>query len=208
MIISNHPQRSPEWYYARLGCATGSRAGDVVAEIKTGEAAARRDYRTQLVCEILTGEPQEQDFTNADIQRGVDLEPLARTHYEWKTGATVNEVGFIRHDTWRAGASVDGLLDKGFIEIKCPRPANHLATLKAGKVPPKNMPQVAHNMFITGAEWCDFVSFCPVLPDNLAFFCVRVFRSDVDVDGYAEKLKVFLEEVEAEVQFYKQWETK
>lgn len=209
MIISEFPQRSPEWYQDRLGYVGGSRAGDVIAEIKTGEAAARRDLRTQLVCEILTNKPQDQPIIgNADIDRGVELEPQARTQYEWETGMIVTEVGFIKHDTLRAGASVDGLVESGFIEIKCPRPANHLATLKSGKVPSKNMPQILHNLFITEREFCDFISYCPALPEHLAFFCTRVFASDVDVSGYVEKLKAFLAEVDAEVQFFQQWERK
>lgn len=210
MIVFNHEQRSPEWFQARLGCVGGSRASDVVAEIKTGEAAARRDLRTQLVCEILTGQSQEQPIIgNPDIDRGVELEPQARTVYEWRTGSIVTEVGFIRHDTLRAGVSLDGAVgDKGFIEIKCPRPANHLATLKAGKVPSKNMAQLLHAFFITQREWCDFISYCPALPEHLSFFCTRVHATDVDVGGYIEKLTQFLDEVDAEVKFFQQWETK
>ena len=47
-------QRSEAWHLARLGRLTGSRAADMLARIKTGEAAARRDLRTQLVCERVT----------------------------------------------------------------------------------------------------------------------------------------------------------
>ena len=41
------------------------------------EAAARRDLRTQLVVERLTGRSAEEPYTNADMQRGIDLEPAA-----------------------------------------------------------------------------------------------------------------------------------
>ena len=53
--IVNAPQRSPEWFAARAGRLTGSMAGDMLATIKSGEAAARRDYRLQLALERLTG---------------------------------------------------------------------------------------------------------------------------------------------------------
>jgi len=41
MIVLCTEQRVPEWYAARLGKLTGSVAGDMLARIKTGEAAAR-----------------------------------------------------------------------------------------------------------------------------------------------------------------------
>jgi hypothetical protein len=53
-------QRSPEWFAARLGRLTGSRAADMLATIKSGEAAARRDLRVQLVVERLTSTLQEE----------------------------------------------------------------------------------------------------------------------------------------------------
>ena len=48
-------QRTPAWFAARAGRLTASRAKDMLAAIKTGEAAARRDLRIQLVVERLTG---------------------------------------------------------------------------------------------------------------------------------------------------------
>ena len=49
-------QRSEPWFQARLGRLTGSRASDMLASIHKGEAAARRDLRSQLVLERLTGQ--------------------------------------------------------------------------------------------------------------------------------------------------------
>ena len=53
------PQGSDEWKAARAGKVTASRINDVMAKIKSGEAAARRDYKFELVTEILTGMPPE-----------------------------------------------------------------------------------------------------------------------------------------------------
>lgn len=201
-ILIEAPQRSPEWFAARLGLATGSRAADVTAKIKTGEAAARRDYRIQLVAERLTGQIQEDAFVNSDMQRGIDLEFDARMAYEAATGNLAEETGFLVSHALAAGCSLDGSVDDfaGIVEIKCPRPANHIATLRAGKLPSRYEPQVAHNLLITGAQWCDFVSYCPALPDNLRLFVIRVQASDVNLKGYAEALDEFLAEVAAETE--------
>ena len=49
MKIHAIEQRSPEWFTVRAGKLTGSAAKDMLAEIKSGEAAARRDLRYKLV---------------------------------------------------------------------------------------------------------------------------------------------------------------
>jgi len=71
-------QRSDEWFSARLGFATASRMNDALAGPDT---AARRNYLIQLVTEMLTGQQQES-FSSAAMQRGTDLEPVARLAYE------------------------------------------------------------------------------------------------------------------------------
>jgi hypothetical protein len=47
-------QRSEEWFQARLGLVTASRVADVLAKIKSGESASRRNYKIQLVSERLS----------------------------------------------------------------------------------------------------------------------------------------------------------
>ena len=61
-------QGTPEWFNSRLGKVTASRVADVLATIKSGESASRRNYRMQLVCERLTGK-KEETFTNAHMER-------------------------------------------------------------------------------------------------------------------------------------------
>src|SRR3990167_2803864 len=104
MIVSALPftivtaeQRSPAWRAARLGRLTGSRAADMLAQIKSGEAAGRRDYRLQLVCERLTGESQEDSYVSKEMQRGIDLEASAFAAYEAATGELARKTGFLGH---------------------------------------------------------------------------------------------------------------
>ena len=194
-------QRSPEWKRARAGRVTGSRASDVLAMLKNGgEAAARRDYRLQLVCERLTGEPQDSDFVNADMQRGIELEGEARGAYEAATGMLVTEVGFLAADDLLVGCSPDGLVDNGIIELKVPRSATHLRNVRERVLPSDYLPQVTHNLWVTGAAFCDFVSYDPRFPEGLRLFRVRVQATDVDIEGYAAKVRAFLDEVERDVE--------
>jgi putative phage-type endonuclease len=200
--IHEAEQRSPEWFQARCGRLTGSRAGDMLATIKSGEAAARRDYRMQLVCERLTGQPQDDVFVNAAMQRGIECEPLAFAAYESLTGQVVERSGFLAHDEYLMGCSLDGHVDRftGILECKCPKSATHLKYLRAGVMPPEHLPQVIHNLFVTGAQFCDFFSWDDRFPPDLQTFLVRVKREDVDLKAYELAAVMFLREVETEVE--------
>jgi hypothetical protein len=198
--ICEAEQRSPEWFAARLGRLTGSRAADMLATIKTGEAAARRDYRMQLVCERLTGQLQEDGYVNAAIQRGIDCEPIARDLCERQTGCFIQSTGFLAHTEHMAGCSLDGHVGdfEGIVELKCPKSATHLRYLRDGSVPKEHLPQILHNLWISGAAWCDFVSFDDRFPPPLQLFRVRVERDEKEIAGYVSKALAFLEEVELE----------
>ena len=204
MTILTMEQGTPEWKRARVGRVTASRAADVLAFLKGGtEAAARRDYRLQLVCERLTNEPQDSTFVNADMERGAALEADARRAYEAQTGLMVHTVGFIQHDDLMAGCSPDGLVDEGLLELKVPRSATHLKNLRAGTLPSDYLPQVTHSLWLTGAPWCDFASYDPRFVPRLQLFRVRVKASDLDIAGYDVKVRAFLDEIDAECEAIK-----
>lgn len=196
-------QRTPEWFQSRLGRLTGSRAADALDFLKGGkESAKRRDYRMQLVCERLTGRPQEDGFTNAAMERGVELEPAALVAYERLTGHVAQPSGFLAMTDVMAGCSLDGQVDQftGILEIKCPKTSTHLGYWRGpSQAPADYLPQITHNLWVTGAQWCDFLSFDDRLPAELQTFLVRVKRADVDMAAYESAAMAFLAEVDAEV---------
>lgn len=194
-------QRSDAWRLARAGRVTASRACDVLAKIKSGEAAARRNYRTQLVAERLTGHPSEDGFVSAAMTRGVELEPAAFAAYEAVTGQMAQRVGFLAHNERPIGASPDGVIGDfdGIVELKVPLPATHLGYLRAGTLPADYLPQVLHLLLVSDAAYCDFLSYSPHFPDHLQTFLVRVYRSEVDVAGYDRELTAFLAEIDNDV---------
>ncbi len=187
-------QRSEEWFQARLGKVTASRVADVLAKIKSGESASRRNYKIQLVSERLTGEKQET-YINQAMQDGIDREFYARERYVQQHGE-VEEVGFIQHPTLEAGASPDGLVgDDGLIEIKCPLGTTHTETLMTQEVPSKYIPQIQFQLLCTGRKWCDFISYNPMFPEHLQLFVRRVF-ADKEYQAELEvEVSKFLDEV-------------
>lgn len=201
MRIVQCEQRSPEWLKARLGKLTASRASDMTATIQKGEAAARKNLRTQLVLERLTGVSQESGFVNQAMQQGVEREPDALLWYEAETGQLVQRTGFIEHDTLAAGASLDGHVGEleGVVECKCPIASTHLEFLETGKIPGAYLDQITHQLWITGAAWCDYVSFHPDFPEGLRLKILRVQRDERAIAAYAEKAAAFLAEVDQKV---------
>lgn len=194
-------QGSEAWHLMRLGKITASRINDVVAAIKTGEAATRADYRIELVCERLTGKPTE-GFTNSHMERGTELEPFARSAYEIATATFVDQVAFVDHPRLKnTGASPDGLVgDEGLIEIKCLAVKNHIKILVDKKAPSKYMNQMQWQMACTKRLWVDFVSYCPELPENMQLFVKRVDRDNGIIAELESKVLEFDEEVEAVIQ--------
>lgn len=197
-------QGSEEWHQLRLGKITASRIADVLATIKTGEAASRADYRMQLVCERLNGK-HEESYTNQYMANGIELEPNARAWYEVERNIFVTQVPFIQHPILSfAGASPDGVVEDedelGLIEIKCPKATTHAKTMLEDRVPTKYIPQMQWQMACSGAKWCDFVSYCPEFPLDLQLFVKRVMRDDEYIKEVEGKVIEFNDEVETTIQ--------
>ena len=199
--IVDAEQRSDAWLAARAGRATGSRAKDILAKIKSGEAAARRDYKMQLVAERLIGAPQEDGYVNKEMLRGIEKEPDAIAAWEASTGLIARRTGFLAMTEYLAGCSVDGDIRdfEGLLEVKAPKTATHLGYLKLRRLPPEYEPQATHNMWVTGAKWLDFCSFDDRLPEDLQLLYVRVYRNELDIEGYESEVLRFLKDVDDEI---------
>lgn len=201
--IVNAEQRSKEWHDARLGRLTGSRAGDMLATIKSGAwGASRRNLLMQLMLERVTCRTQERTLMTQAMQDGVDREPAALKCYEQLTGNSLRHTGFLRHDELLAGCSLDGHVGdfEGVVEVKCPQPPTHWDYVRSGAMPESYRWQCVHALWMTGAQWCDWLSFNPEFPGKLCVKLVRIERDEKAIADYDKKLRAFLAEVEAEYQ--------
>lgn len=200
MICTNYEQRSPEWFAARLGLATGSKFSDVLAG---GKGLTRKAYAVQLALEIVTGK-QAETFTNQAMQDGTEREPIARALYEAHTGNFVDEVGFCRHDSIECGVSPDGLIDEdGGLEIKCPKASTHAGYLAIPAEPSTYTAQIQGCMWVTGRAWWDFVSYHPDFPENAQLIVRRIKRDSDYIVKLEQAVKAFRNEVMEEVSIIK-----
>ena len=196
-------QRSPEWFALRCGRVSGSQAQHLLSTLKSkAESAGRRDLRMLLAQERLSGLPDDgPTFINADMQRGIDMEPQALAALEMSgvLPGAIRPVGYLTHDTLQAGYSPDGVAGPGFntlVEVKCPRMAIHLAMFDTPYTfPERYLGQLTHALWLTGASAIHFASYCPSFT-RAPLFHVEVRRAMVDLDAYDTLLRTFLTEVQ------------
>lgn len=194
----NVEQGGEEWKRTRVGCFTASRASDAFARIKSGWGASRSNYRAELICERLSGQPYD-GYTNHYMDRGNKVEPEAITAYELFVGLEARATGFWQHPTIdMAGGSPDRLVGTdGMIEAKARTTAIHFDLLLTHSIPGKFIDQMQFGMGCTEREWCDFVSYDPRTPVGFELFVKRIWRDDNRI-AELERLAVeFLAEVHA-----------
>lgn len=197
-------QRSPEWFAARAGRVTGSRAPMMMKKIKSGAFSAdRKNLTSALALEGITGKPYERIFNKPRAMvHGENTEQLCRDHYEISTGLLVETTGFLSMPSIKAGCSLDGHVNdfEGIVEFKCPESATHLEYLQTKQIPSEYYWQCTHNLWITGAKWCDFGSFDPDFPEDLRFVRTRMNRDEAVMAEYDTAINRFLAEVTIEIQ--------
>jgi len=165
MKIHDCEQGTTEWFALRSGLPTASSASDWYAET--------------LAADLYAGQPVDAWQGSAYTERGHEIEPEARSWYEFERGIDVESVGFCTDDLERYGCSPDGLVgDDGLLEIKC-APKKHTANLlywkKNKKSPTDYLAQCHMQMLVTDRQWCDLLLYHQLLPKVV----IRIERETV-----------------------------
>ena len=92
------------------------------------------------------------------------------------------------------GGDIDDFAE--IVEIKCPKTATHIGYLDSGALPTAYVAQVTHNLWVSGARRCHFISFDDRLPEKLQLVHITVNASDLDIAGYESAVLKFLAEVD------------
>ena len=174
-------QRSDEWFQAKIGKMSASNADTILANGKGLET-----YIYSLMAEYYS-KGEKEHYTNADIERGILLEPEAKIEFEFYTGLEVREVGYVELNEYIL-ASPDGLIgDDGLIEIKCPNDSIYFKLLLSNNIKPEYIAQMQMQMYVTDRQYCYFVSYNPNFEKSL--YIKKINRDEEMID----KLKKGLE---------------
>lgn len=175
-IQSPYEQGSPEWLQMRKNKITGTDAPIIM-----GESPWKSPL--ELYAHKISDHPQ-MPITDR-MQRGVELEPIARDLFTLKTGLEVEPKVVVKG--W-AMASLDGISKCGrhLVEIKCPSDKAHALAL-AGRIPTYYYAQLQHQMFVCNLDGMYYFSF-----DGEDGVVVEVDRNQPYIDRM----------VEAELRFY------
>lgn len=184
-ILASQPtQHSLDWFRVRLGKFTGSQVGRLMKSGRGKDDIFSKDalsYINEIVAErmlnpsvVMVDDLFEEYLmqvtaSSKALAWGIDQELNARDMYQQVTKRKVTSCGAIQMFAYFAD-SPDGLCidDDGAIEIKCPANKTHTEylasvhdaeSLKAIK--PEYYWQCMAHMAASGAQWCDWMSYCP-----------------------------------------------
>lgn len=192
MQILNLEQGSKDWHKARLGVATASRFKDIITPAKGDKSASYKGYMYELIAEKLT-KGKEDFFKSEWMERGNEIEPLARASYEFMNEVEVKQIGIMLNDDGTVGASPDGLIgDVGGLEIKCPKPSTVVKYMLDGGLPLEYKPQVMGSLWISGRDWWDFLAFHP----SMDFYQIRVYRDEDYIKKMNQHIMDFVDELQ------------
>lgn len=198
-------QNTPEWHRARAGKVTASNFCKLTRDrAGKGWGDQAKTYAFQLVGERLRLDDPDwkppKPLSVYAIDYGNENEPFARASYIWLTSRNVAEYGFMDHPAVKnVGASLDGVVvdENGTIEIKCPETTKeHVRTMYTKAVPNKYRAQVQGGLWISGRDWCDFISFDNRIADHLTTCIVRSERDETYISELAAKVEEFAEYVD------------
>lgn len=168
MKIVQCKQGTAPWFWARLGVPTASQFSRILTAKTRKLAAGSESYMHELLAEWLTGIPSSAEQSGF-MERGSEMEAWAVGYYELQRGVSTTPVGTCIHVDAFAACSPDRLVgNDGGLEIKCPSAKVHIANLLDGTE--EHYAQAQGNLWVTGREWWDLLSYHPTIPPTIVRF--------------------------------------
>lgn len=209
ITFENLEQKSQEWYDIRKGVITASFLSNFITPLgvlKKGETL------NKALFELISGvyeekEAEKEEIKSNHIDRGNELEPIARELYEASNLTAVKEMGFILSDCKNYGYSPDGLVDNnGLIEIKAPVIYKHMQNFYYESVQKEYIIQIQAGLMISEREYCDFISYNKQVKEKYKFYQKRVHRDEDLIKKISENINIIIdkkEEIINKINLYK-----
>ena len=196
-------QRSEDWYDIRRGRFTASEITKILG-VK-GLGLTGKTYAIEKAIEDIFGlESEEYRFISHDMQRGIDLEPLAVRKFEelhFDEFFNVQEAFFYPYGD-HAGASPDRLVnDDSILEIKCPRRNKFFKLVANGsnEIDQQYIDQMQMQMLCTNSVRCYFFNY--IIFNNKEYWHeITIYRDEKRIELIKERIeeaiKIKLEYIE------------
>lgn len=150
-------------------------------------------YAADLAIERISGQPHGEPPKAWVLDRGHEMEAIARRIYEARTGAFVTESGICISDDGIFSYSSDGLVDHdGLIEIKAPIDSIKIMEMLRNGDTSEYDHQIQGGLWLTGRKWCDFIMYVPDLANvGKDLYVKRILRDESFIDDMVAKLAQF-----------------
>lgn len=154
-----------------------------------------QSYAEEIVQRMMGVELDQ--YVSSAMEWGIENEPFAIDLYSEQNVCIVQEKERLIHSEYDyISGEPDGLIgDDGIIEVKCPNSSNHFKNLLEGEQVDKYMPQMQGYLWLTGRDWCDFVSYDPRYPEKYQLYQQRIQRDQEFIDSLEEKCVKFWHEL-------------
>ena len=191
------------WMELRAGKVTGSSIAKIMANYPNqfGEPAKR--LAVSIASYSLGGQWPENNYTNAEMERGQAEEPIARALYQSSYFVAVTNGGFF--DNGDTGSSPDGISKPhGLQEIKSVIDSTFYPIAKSKKFDPTYRWQYIFNMKEAGADWIDCIYFCSTMPDEKRLYVYRMYAKSVKkeyamIEKRLERFRGFVRETKRNI---------
>ena len=171
-------QNTEEWLQLRAGLVTSSKMATIMAHFGKDFGEPAKAYAQQIALERFLGERVETNsYKSKVMDRGHELEPIARGLYEREMMVAVKNGGFF--EDGKRGDSPDGLVGSdGILEIKSVEQTAHWKLIKNGGYDLSYKWQIQNHIWVPDRKWCDFASYCPDFPPEKQLYIFRVERDE------------------------------
>lgn len=201
--MNNIEQRSDEWFEQRKFRFTGSEIHNLLG-VK-GLGLTGESYILKVAYNGLFGKC-EDEYVSYDMERGIELEPLAFNKLKEILGKKFIELSscsFFKYGEF-GGASPDGTTsNNGVAEIKCPKPANFFKVVSENYIDPKYYDQIQMEMLSTGSEICYYFVYM-IHEAEEYHHLIEVPRDDARIDLIKNRILLATPILKAKIEKLKQ----
>lgn len=208
-LVSKEQQTEIEWREKRLGMITGSNFGKLIKSDRKGgytlsASKTAKDLIYKIAWERLLKEGNisnglgRLNISSQSMNHGNDYEPEAILKYKEITGnEVIYKQNFVELDNYIGGTPDAYVGDDGIIEVKCPfNGGNHLESMLDNVIyNPEHVYQIQGYLWMTGRQWCDYVTYDPDLIESLQINIIRVERDEDIIEGIKSVMSLVKEKI-------------